>query len=300
MPSRRHPPSDRTTLLLKSRIRTVFRHYPKAVTGDEEAIHQLRVSGRRLRDALPLLARRARGKRVRRVDRALKRLIRTAGAGRDLDVMLALFEAETGKPAAARPEVKVLRRRLRGARRRRRRQMAEALLDLDIASLRADLRKIESQNGDAPAIVLARVAATRDEQGRALLEAIAQLGDRFQAPALHRIRIRTRRLRYSAEIDAAVRGGPDQAASRFKELQELFGRINDSYLLARWLGDIATRLERRGEPALAAEARRQAARFIRLSRRCFRELRSRDFPALVRAALVRLGRDPGVFRGGVA
>ncbi|HEY7513832.1 MAG TPA: CHAD domain-containing protein, partial [Vicinamibacteria bacterium] len=68
--------ADKTSLLLKERIRSVFRHLPKGLAGEEEAVHQLRVSGRRLRVALPLLARKPRGRRVKRALAILRDLTR--------------------------------------------------------------------------------------------------------------------------------------------------------------------------------------------------------------------------------
>ena len=42
--------------LLTRRMRELFRVYPKALVGDVEAVHDLRVAARRLRVALVLLA----------------------------------------------------------------------------------------------------------------------------------------------------------------------------------------------------------------------------------------------------
>src|SRR5688572_20793086 len=110
------PGTDRTTPLLRARIRDVFRHLPKALAGEEEPIHQMRVAGRRLRVALPHLARRPRGRRVRRALLELQRLTRAAGASRDYDVMLTLFEERLQHVRTRTAEQTVLLRRLRSAR----------------------------------------------------------------------------------------------------------------------------------------------------------------------------------------
>ncbi|PYQ20034.1 MAG: hypothetical protein DMF81_19925, partial [Acidobacteria bacterium] len=83
--------------MLKDRIRALFRQLPKALTGDEESIHQMRVAGRRLRVALPLLARKPHGRRVRRARRILRQLTRAGGTSRDMDVSLSLFEERVKK-----------------------------------------------------------------------------------------------------------------------------------------------------------------------------------------------------------
>jgi CHAD domain-containing protein len=271
-------------------VQTVFRHYPKAIAGDEEAVHQVRVSGRRLRVALPLLARKPKGKRVRRVSKGIKQLVRTAGAGRDLDVILALFERETAHELETRPEVRTLRSRLKAARARSRRQLVDALLDFEVASLRRDLRRIVSRGPENLFKLLSRIRASRDGEGAILEVAIRELGSRFDPGALHDIRIRSRRLRYIAEIDAAIKEAPSQAAPLFKDMQARLGRIQDASVLASWLGPLAARAEARGSLALASEARRQAARFLRLSRRFHREYLEQNPAALVRRALESLGR----------
>jgi len=268
----------------------VFRHYPKAIAGEEEAVHQVRVSGRRLRVALPLLARKPKGKRVRRVNKGIKQLVRTAGAGRDLDVILALFERETAYELETRPELRTLRSRLRAARARSRRQLVDALLDFEVASLRRDLRRIVSRGAENLFKLLSRIRASRDGEGAILEVAIRELGSRFDPGALHDIRIRSRRLRYIAEIDAAIKEAPSQAAPLFKDIQARLGRIQDASVLSSWLGRLAARAETRGSRGLASEARRQEARFLRLSRRFHREYLEQNPAALVRRALESLGR----------
>jgi CHAD domain-containing protein len=289
-PSRaRRPALDPTTALLRQRIRTLFGHYPKAIAGDEESVHQLRVSGRRLRVALPLLAWKAKTKRMRRVDKAVKQLIAKAGTGRDLDVILTLFERETAGECETRPELKALGRRLRIARGCGRARMAGAMLDLELASLRRDLRRVLSRGAKSLFAVLSRIRTQRESEGAALEANVNELGERFDAEALHRIRIRSRRLRYVAEVDAAVKEVPSDAARRFKQLQSQLGLVQDAAVLSAWLGRLAARLERRGPEALAFEARRQEARFLELSRRRHRDFLEKDPASHVRQGVAALG-----------
>src|SRR5690349_3331847 len=117
--------------VLRAKVHDVFRHLPRALTGDEEAIHEMRVAGRRLRVALPLLALRPDGKRVRRALVGIKDLTRAAGSSRDLDVMLSGLEQELPPTRQRpRPQTKILGR-LRQARRRARARMTEVVLDLE-------------------------------------------------------------------------------------------------------------------------------------------------------------------------
>lgn len=255
------PAADVSTPLLRARIRELFQQVPKGLAGDEEAIHQMRVAGRRLRVALPFLARRPEGSRARRALRVLRQLTRTAGASRDLDVISGLLDEWLQKDDAVTPDSLALKRRLLTARRRSRGGMAEALLDLEIARLRRDLRAIVHRKGEDVFTSLARLHLERDRRGAELLAEIAALGDRFDAVRLHGLRKSARNLRYSAELLAELRQRPAEAADLFRELQAKLGDIHDSHVLAAWLAHQAELGERRGLAPLAAEARRLEAIF---------------------------------------
>jgi triphosphatase len=285
------PSADRTTPLMRARIRDVFRHLPKALGGDEEAIHQMRVAGRRLRVALPHVARRAEGKRVRRALTELRRLTRAAGGSRDFDVMLGVFEERLTHVRARTPEQTVLLRRLRAARTRSRGRMAEDLLDLEIARLRRDLRAILARKGERLFAVLLRLGQTEGVEGGALLATFETLGTRFDPDALHRLRIRARRLRYAAELEGDLTKRRSDAPEALKDLQEQLGLIRDLYLISMWLAAQAAAADTRGQTALAAEARKQEAHFLQQSRAKHRELLGTDPLARLGEALKALGQQ---------
>ena len=112
MPPDQESGDDACALLLRQRIRFLFRQLRKALAGDEEAIHQMRVSDRRLRTVLPLLARKPGGRRVRRALRRLRRLVRAASGSRDLDVALATLREHAQRSQEQRSESRVLVTRL--------------------------------------------------------------------------------------------------------------------------------------------------------------------------------------------
>src|SRR5262245_63162999 len=93
LPTPFFPARDVSTPLLRDRIRALFRQVPQGLAGQEEAIHQMRVAGRRLRVALPLLAKKPAGRRVRRALRVLRELTRAAGQSRDLGVIEGLLRS---------------------------------------------------------------------------------------------------------------------------------------------------------------------------------------------------------------
>ena len=279
-------------------MRTVFRHLPGALAGDEERLHQMRIAARRLRVALPLLAPRHEGRRVRRALRALRDLTRTPGPSRDLDVMCSLAQTRWRDPAALTQEARVLRRRLLAARGRSRRQMAEALLDLEIARLRRDLRASMRRGGELLFTVLLRVRDARDHDGQRVLDALARVGDAFDSEALHRIRIRARRLRYTAELQDLLKNSPSEAAKQWKNLQERLGLVRDHDVLAQWFARQAQRAGRPEQQALRAEAEALATWFAEESRRHHRELLAAGPVGIVERALAEMGQGRTEFRAG--
>ena len=258
------PPPDRVAPLLQQRIKAVFRRLPKALAGGEEDLHQMRVAGRRLRVALPLLVLKPEGHRARRSLRLLRELTRTGGLSRDLDVSVALFEAELAKDPPS-PEMRVLRRRLRAARTRGHTRMAEALLDLEIARLRRDLRVL-ARRSDGVFAVLRRIRELRDGKGAETLALIAALGERFDPGELHRLRRQVRRLRYAAELSGALKGQVAAAAAEFRALQDELGALHDTYVLSEWFRRQAESSRVRGDAAVAPVAAALHERLLAASR----------------------------------
>ena len=280
---------DPGTRLLRERIRSVFRHLPQALAGNEERLHQMRIAARRLRVALPLLAQKPEGKKVRRAVRGLRQLTRTPGTSRDLDVMVSLAENHWRQPDVLTDEGRILRRRLLAARARSRRQMAEALLDLEIAQLRRDLRAVLARGGDVLFSALVRLRETRDQQGERALDLLASLGESYDADTLHEVRIGLRRLRYAAEVQDLLKGMRSDATRLFKDLQERLGHVRDAFVLSEWFARQAERSARSRQAAVGREARALAALFRETSARHHRDLLEARPTDVVRHALEEMG-----------
>lgn len=281
---------DRSSPLLRQRIRAVFKHLPSGLAGDEEAIHQMRVAGRRLRVALPLLAHKPEGRRVKKALAVVRELTRTAGGSRDFDVGLLLFEERLqalGKPG---PEQLLLRRRLRGARMRGRARMAEALMDLEIAGLRRHLRAIVARGAEDIFTVLARLRELRDREGAALVAGFAELGERLDLEALHVLRRRARRLRYSAEVSDLLRGEESGAPALWKDLQDHIGGLHDRHVFCGWLRAQEQAAVLRGQTSLARAARAERRFFVAETSRLHRALLENRPAEVVGHALDAMGR----------
>jgi CHAD domain-containing protein len=265
-------PGNAPSSLLRERVRRVFREFPGALAGDEEPVHQLRVAGRRLRVALPLLARKSGGRRLRKARRILRDLTRAAGAGRDLDVLVALFEARLAGLPTTSPEQRDLLRRMKKARTRSRRGLAAGILDLDIDGLRRHLRRIRSRGTADPETVLARTRAVREGDGARVLTGLAAVGDRYDPEALHALRRRMRELRYTAEVEEALAGREAGSSAIWKRLQDAIGALHDAHVLSQWLGNEARRAAAKDRPGLARVARAEQRALETEARRLHREL----------------------------
>jgi CHAD domain-containing protein len=279
------PFGDRTTPLLQERVVTLYRNLPRALAGEEEPVHQIRVAGRRLRAVLPLLTPKPDGRRVRRAAGILREMVRAAGRSRDLDVCVTLFEERASKRGERRPDEAILIKRLRAARSRSRARLAFGLLDLEIATLRRDLREILARGGDETFTVRGRLEREKEEGGADLLQQVEELGGRFDPMELHRLRRRVRRVRYVGEIGAALGEIPAEGPKKLKALQDQLGSIHDAHLLATWLGAQAAAAERSGRTSLAAEARRWETLLEAAARARHREYLRADPAEALRQAL---------------
>lgn len=276
---------DPASQILKQRTRGIFRHLPKALAGDELQIHQMRVAARRLRVALRLLARKPRGKRVRRALGVLRDVTRAGGGSRDLDVSLMLFDERLHEAGAATPERKSLRRSLAGARNRSRRLLAEALLDVEIASLRRQLSAIQAHGGEPVFTVFVRLRKRAEKGHLALVTQLDAIGESFDAAGLHRVRIGCRRLRYVAEILDEVRDQESAAPAALRKLQESLGRLQDAHVLGCWLEGEAAKAATRGRQALAQTARREQEFVVARCQQLHRAFLAMDPRAVLTRAL---------------
>lgn len=115
--------------LILSRHRDMMAHHEVAVTGDPDAIHDMRVGSRRLRAALLL----GRGiftprRRFTRLERSIRDLTDALGNVRDMDVLRFYLEDDLeGAPMSDRPHLKRLIAHVDGRRTERQEQMNRAL-----------------------------------------------------------------------------------------------------------------------------------------------------------------------------
>ena len=257
---------------------------PLALAGHEEGVHDLRVGARRLRAALPLLARKPFRPRVRNAVALLRRLGDIAGDARDYDVMWGLLAAAPRPTGTASTP---LLDRLRARRARARRLLAENLQALDLHAVQGAIGSVAAEDPELLFVVLVRLAQRRDALVRDIHTRLKR-ARHFRPDGLHRLRIRIRRLRYLAEMFAEIRG-LRPAPGGLKVLQDALGAMQDAWVLSRWLRREAALARRRRDLVSAALFARQAERWTRLARTHHARFLTLDAQALIRGAVAGLG-----------
>jgi CHAD domain-containing protein len=236
------PPADGARVLVLARCGDVEEAAARvADPADPEALHDLRVALRRLRSTLralgPLLADAIPEKQVRR----LRKAARLTGPARDAEVLLAwLGAARDGLPGPYRGAFdwlveRVERRRAAGLREVRGR--VGRLLGRALPALtRRLVRPPPPGSGAAP--FGTALAALLRAQAVALRDAIRQVAGPEDVPAIHRVRIEGKRLRYLIEPLRGVPGADaTEAVQALKRLQDVVGEWHDAQVARTALGE---------------------------------------------------------------
>ena len=196
--------AGRFEMLIRQRLAALARMLPSARAGDVTSVHQARVATRRLREALPLLVR---GSSLRKHRRTVRRLTRSLGPVRELDVALLTLDEFAGTGEVPRAGVLSLHQTIRQERARMHADMRRSIDRTRHGKLSAKLvaaAKKRDQEGGRPSVVdpkqlvEARArAARRAERLRISIENAAAI---YLPDRLHEVRIATKKLRYAMEI----------------------------------------------------------------------------------------------------
>ena len=173
---------------------------------DPEFLHQLRVSARRLRSALrafrPILPR----KEARRLRSSLRKLSPALGRARDWDVLVGRLGGNVKEQQAARREAR------------------RALQSKAFHKLVQRTRALQAEESTESLAQFGAAALSRVH--RKLMKAARGI-DWSDAAQRHAVRIRVKRLRYTAEFFADAFKGSTPYVSVLKELQRILGELND-------------------------------------------------------------------------
>lgn len=259
---------------LQARLGAVAHYLPLAACqsdDDIEHVHQLRVWTRRAIAAMRAYEEVLPRRRARRIEKRLKRIRRAAGDARDCDVVI----QRLAQPAADQPDAawaalgelaKSDRRKAQAPLVRIQERLRQRHFDRQVARL---LRRVRWRGSGAQPSVGQKARQSLRLVVEPFFEAAA--GDLSDVGALHRLRIRSKQLRYTMELvagafDATFR---DELYPLVEQVQEKLGAINDH---ATWLARFESWPSAWREPSLAApldELVRQERSALRKYRRRF-------------------------------
>lgn len=224
--------------------------------GDSEALHDFRVSLRRLRSNLqayaPYLATAVSPKRQRKI----RKLAASTGGGRDAEVHLAWLESrQLDVRLDEAPGVELLR----GALEERLEKGYGAAVSVAPGKFRKLdrrlRRRLDALETTARASGLDEGVRFGTALERALPEYASQLDaqlSRVHTPAdeleAHRARIRGKRLRYLLEPLAGELAGVEDLLGRLEQLQDLLGELRDAQLLSGIVADLMESVRQDGPP----------------------------------------------------
>jgi len=245
-------------------------------SGDgEEALHDFRVSLRRLRSAVRAFRPQLRERIPRKQERRLRAIAQATTAARDAEVQLAwLAQERAGAHPRDLPAFEWLGRRLEARRgdpdRADLRDLAERFRRL----ARRLARKLAPAGAPGPGAagpsLGAVIADLLREHAAELAETLGAVGGPLDMEHGHAARIAGKRLRYLLEpLRGNERADSTAAVAALKELQDVLGELHDAHVaaetMATALADTAAQRARRAHAAVLAS--RSAAAALRVAAR---------------------------------
>ena len=218
---------------LEQQVSAFSRHAAAALAGEADPLHDARVATRRLRELLPICAGEVPRGAVPRARRRARRIGRTFGGVREIDVTLDLVASlpEERLPATGAGR---LRHHLTEERESRRRNLLARVSAAQLRKLARDvseLVKILDAQPSTGAWALALAARIRQHAER-VRGAVAEAGSLYASERVHEVRIAAKKLRYALEIAGAaseIETAP--AAAKLKSVQDTLGRLHDLEVL---------------------------------------------------------------------
>jgi CHAD domain-containing protein len=243
----------RPLLLVNRPAEEFLRHWPLALRGDVEGIHQARVATRRLREALPLLQRSGRDREPLAIRVALRALTRALGPSRELDVSRLLLHDIAARTPAFAAAAAATDRRLAIKRAAAAEWLVQVGEGIDVAALIARTRELASRLAGEPGTSGCARRAGERLLGRAhdLRAALVGAGRVYAPGPLHAVRISLKKFRYCFELSGRLaRGRHTATLRRMKGLQDILGEMHDLQVLAAEIRDAGAWLPARQQPAL--------------------------------------------------
>jgi CHAD domain-containing protein len=240
-------------LIVRQRLAALSRTLPAAQKGDVQAVHQARVATRRIREALPLVARGRTGKSLKK---SVRKLTRALGPVRELDVALMNLDQLRNAGDVSDAAVARLRQLITEERQRLGAEMVRLISHFSLTRFQrraidaAALGPEATGARDPRRIAMAVSRAARRAEGlRAAMENAAGI---YLPDRLHQVRIAVKKLRYALEIAQDLSGSRATVRIRtLKRVQDLLGRMHDLEMLIARTRAIQSRA---GAPSLNLSA----------------------------------------------
>jgi CHAD domain-containing protein len=221
--------------------------------GQPDDLHEVRVASRRVRAVLDLVEP-GLYPGFKRQGRKLKGLTRALGRSREMDVHIAILE-DLGRQAPGLASGSAMEHALEVIEEHRRKALKSMARDLAELNLKHLPQLLEVPSLPDPFRAGDLLGAVWDclEPSLQVAFPAAALLDQEDARALHLLRIRVKRLRYTLEVlGAAFPTPPERQLGHLKALQTALGDHHDRAMLQDHLDDLYRGLETRNRPVLAA------------------------------------------------
>lgn len=221
---------------------------------DDEQLHQVRVSARRLGAVLDLVdANIYPGHKGQR--RALKGLVDTLGLPRELDVHAEFLRAQhlNARTPAQAAIIEHLLETVDRSRAKARRAMTRELDRLHLPDLRRLLEVPSLQNPFQDTSLQEAAWTCLEPRSLAALGDLPALAAHEDPTALHKTRVRVKKLRYAVEaLDGAFAEPPEPVLKGLRALQSTLGEHHDLATLETHLWEAEGELRLRNRPTLCA------------------------------------------------
>lgn len=273
------PPPD---TLWRTRLQALADGWPRMYE-EAEALHQVRVASRRLRETLPVFSDGRRRKKFRKARRSLRKITRSLGPVRELDVAIKTLSEVEAKDPTVRSGIDHLRDLLVAERAEKRAEMVsrleglapekleQRLLALTDGRIKTHKRRTDPSRRHDARVWRSVLSARMARRAKALRAAVQRAGAIYLPDRLHVVRVMVKKLRYAVEVgrDARVRGTGAMIRT-LKYMQDTLGRLHDFEVLIDRARAAESTLKA-GAPQVGAEL---AALIARLEQEC-RQLHAR-------------------------
>lgn len=289
------PVTDAAKTALASAVDTLRFYEAAAIAGEIEAVHQMRVSTRRLRAAVELFAGVLHGSRVRILRRDLPWVGRTAAVVRECDVIQELIRDRAAKlDLSLGRSLPPICEALSGRRRAGHADVITMIKSPRYLQLVERLAQPPVRRIPATVTVRALLPAMIRPMARAAMRSGSRLSADSSDEAFHHLRIRLKRLRYVLEMLENLGGKRNRKAlKRLRDLQDVLGMHQDAAGAIAWLRQFAADGAAPPPVLLAAGALIQSVigRREKLAVRCYKMWKRFDRSGMMREALAEIARN---------